>query len=391
MIALEDARARLLALAHPVGIEEVAVAEAIGRFVASDCTARRTQPARDLSAMDGYAIDANAGTGPWTLVAESAAGRPFRGTVSQGETVRIFTGAALPMGTNAVIMQEDVLCEKNVVSMEKLVELNCGKHVRLTGSDFAAGDVLVERGTRLTPANVGLLAQAGCVYLAVHRKIKVALLSTGDELLPIGTPCDDAHIPASNAAMIAALLSSLPTDTFDLGIVPDSLPLIVTAITDVHYADILVTIGGASVGDHDLVHPALIEAGAKVDFWRVAMRPGKPVLAGTRGKQVILGLPGNPVSAYVTARLLLLPLIAAFSAASQPLPEERTARLGASLPANGNRIDHVRALLREGIATPLTSQDSAGLLALSRANALIIRAPHAPPATEGDQVFVLDA
>jgi molybdopterin molybdotransferase len=391
MISLEDAQERLLALAKPVSAETIPLAQAARRILAQDVRAIRTQPARDLSAMDGYAVRAADSAGPWTVIGESAAGSPFVAAIGPYEAARIFTGAIMPNGADAVIMQEDVIREANTITLCNEVKISNGKHVRAAGSDFARNDFIATAGLELTPAHIGLLALAGHWEVAVRRRVKVAFLSTGDELLPLGTLCDDAHIPASNAVMLATLIADTPSDVLDHGIIADDLPAITDAIKAAHDADILVTIGGASVGDHDLVRPALLNAGAQIDFWKVAMRPGKPLMAGTLNRQIVVGLPGNPVSAYVTALLLLKPLIAALSGAQEALPKQQSAHLTTTLPANGSRTDHIRARLENGAITPLSSQDSAGLQALSLANALIIRAPNAPSAAKGDQVFVLCA
>jgi molybdopterin molybdotransferase len=391
MIALEVAQARLLALAHPVSSETCALSDLIGRCLAQDVVAARTQPTRDLSAMDGYAVHAAIGKGPWTVIGESSAGAPFASLVGKHQAVRIFTGAVMPDGTDAVIMQEDIIREESSIALCNQIRIYAKKNVRLAGSDFAKHDVLARAGQRITPAHIGLFALAACKPAIVRRRIKVALVSTGDELVTPGTPCDETHIPASNAAMLAALLAHEPVDVADLGTVPDDLAALTTSFARAGDADVLVTIGGASVGDHDLVRPALLAAGASIDFWQVAMRPGKPVLAGKLGDQIVLGLPGNPVSAYVTALVLLKPLIAALAGDQAPLPTYHLARLGGTLPANGNRTDHIRARLDAAVATPLHTQDSAGLQALARANALIIRRPGAPSALPGEEVFVLCA
>ncbi len=392
MISLDDAQAQLIALAQPVSAEDVPLGLALGRYVASDVIALRSQPARDLSAMDGYAICVADGSGPWRLVGESAAGSPFRGSISHGDCVRIFTGAAMPQGTDTVIIQEHVRRDGPMVSLADETPLQRGRNIRLAGSDFQRNDIIIAQGQQLCPVHIGLAALAGHKVLSVFRRIRLTLLSTGDELLALGAPCDEDHIPASNAIMLRALVAALPVDVIDLGLVPDRMNALQTAISEAENADILVTIGGVSVGDHDLVRPALIAVGAQFDFWRVAMRPGKPLLAGTLNGKIVLGLPGNPVSAYVTALLFLKPLIAALSGAANPLPARHHATLGGALPANGDRTDHLRARLSGGVVTALEIQDSASLAAFAQANALIIRPPNAPPAGKGEQVlfFSLD-
>ena len=391
MLALRDAQARVLALASIVASEKLPLAAAINRYASADLTAQRTQPARHLSAMDGYAIRFEDADGPWTVIGESAAGAPFRNIVMSGEAVRIFTGAAVPEGADTVIIQENVVRQGDVLMLMGDVPRSKGANIRYAGSDFVQGDLIAPAGTRLRHAHIGLLALAGHTHIPVARQIKVAMLSTGDELVPLGAPLDDDHIPNSNAPMLAALCADLPATIIDLGIAPDNLTALTTAITSAHEADILVTIGGASVGDHDLVRPALLAAGAQIDFWKVAMRPGKPLMAGILDKQFILGLPGNPVSAYVTALLFLKPLIAALSGARDALPKPISMTVGTPLPANGNRTDHIRARAENGLIIPLSSQDSAGLAALAKTDFLIVRAPNAPPAAKGDQVLVIAA
>lgn len=389
MISLADAQARLFALSDPLDVEHVRLADAAGRWTAEPVRAHRTQPAHDLSAMDGYAIRYADLPGPWKVTGESAAGRHFEGLVRKGEAVRIFTGAALPEGADTVIVQEDVKSRDKAIALSGEGPADCGAHVRTAGSDFREGGILIPEGQRLSAAAIGLAALAGLSGLSVRRRPRVALISTGDELVPPGAAIGRDQIPASNAAMLAALLGDMPVIVDDRGIVPDRLPALTTAFGKAGKADIIVTIGGASVGEHDLVRPALEMAGAKLDFWKVAMRPGKPVMAGMLGKAIVLGLPGNPVSAYVTALLFLKPLIAHLGGAADPLPPRHNARAGAALPANGDRIDHIRAIWRDGVATPVGGNDSAMLAALTAANALIVRGPNATPAKPGEAVDLI--
>jgi molybdopterin molybdotransferase len=390
MISLDEAQARLLALATPVATETIAIAiaQATGRWLADDALARRTQPARDLSAMDGYAV--RAGDGPeWRVIGESAAGRNFAGGIGIGEAVRIFTGAALPAGADSVIIQENVARDGDAIRQSDGNPPQSGDHVRFAGSDFAAGDLLVAKGTQLSAADIGLLVAGGYGSIAVARPIQVTLISTGDELVPPGASPGDDQLPASNGVMLAAMLHGWPVELRDPGIVPDRLEAVQEAISAAQDSDIIVTIGGASVGDHDLVKPALEAAGAKLDFWKVAMRPGKPVLVGQLGNAITLGLPGNPVSAFVTAILFLKPLIAALSGASAPMPMRESATLGGALPACGPRTDHVRGRFENGRIVPVGPNDSAALKGLARAEALIVRAPDAPPAAPGDIVDII--
>jgi molybdopterin molybdotransferase len=383
-----EALTRLLALATPVAVEMLPLIDATNRWTAADITALRTQPARNLSAMDGYAIRHADMPGPWRVVGESAAGVPFAGTVGAGEAARIFTGAAAPDGADSIIIQEDVTRTDDTITITGEGPPKPGTHIRRAGSDFTAGDTLIEAGTPLTPARIGLVAIAGHASLPVRRPIRVALISTGDELAPIGSDPDPNRIPASNGIMLAALLQNLPVDITDMGIIPDDKAALITTFESARHHDIIVTTGGASVGDHDLVRPALIDAGAAIDFWKIAMRPGKPLMAGTLGNAVVLGLPGNPVSAFVTATLFLKPLIAHLSGASDPAPLLLSASLATDMPAVGPRTDYVRAQWLNGAIAPLGG-DSGMLVPLAAATALIVRPAGSPPAATGDDVRVI--
>ena len=388
LLSISDARARLFALAPSIETETVSIREAAGRWAAGDILALRTQPVTDLSAMDGYAIRFADLPGPLTLIGESAAGRSYPGTVSPGETVRIFTGAAMPAGADTVLIQEEAARDGDRVTLAGEGPKNQGRNIRRKGLDFSTGDLLVAKGDRLNPARIAVAATGGHGALAVHRSVRVAIVATGDELMAPGTALNDAMLPESNGAMLAAMLTDLPVDIVNLGILPDRLDVIADAFGRVD-ADILVTTGGASVGDHDLVRPALETAGGSLDFWRIALRPGKPMMAGRLGEAVVLGLPGNPVSAFVTAFLFLRPLIAAMSGAADPLPRTITAILGEDLPANDHREDYLRAETRDGRVFSLGLQDSSMLRTLARADCLIVRRPYAPAATRGDSVEIL--
>jgi molybdopterin molybdotransferase len=371
-----------------VDTEDVPLVEAAGRWAAVDVVARRRQPARDLSAMDGYAIRAIDVPGPWKVIGESAAGSLFNGTVGRGEAVRIFTGGVVPSGADCILIQENATRDGSFLKLCGEAPL-AGKHVRRAGADFGEGSVLISKGSKITPSRVGLSAMGGHATLRVTRKLAVAIISTGNELVHPGKPTADYQIPSSNAAMVAAMLADLPVTIDDRGIVQDDVKALAGQFAACAAADIIVSIGGASVGDHDLVKPALEAAGANIDFWKIAMRPGKPVMAGILGDAVVLGLPGNPVSAYVTAFLLLKPLIAHLCGASEPLPRRIEARLGGSLPANGDRLDHVRGILKGSVAVPSNVADSSMLNALSSSNILILRDINSPAAKVGDTVSCL--
>ncbi|OAN62792.1 molybdopterin molybdotransferase MoeA [Sphingomonas sp. TDK1] len=389
LLPIAEAQARLLALAGRTPVEMVPLAEAVGRWAAEPIAARRTQPENDLSAMDGYAIRFADLPGPWIVIGESAAGKGFAGTMAPGEAVRIFTGAPMPAGADTVLVQEEAARDGDRLSLAGEGPAYLGRNVRRRGLDFAAGDGLIAAGERLTPALIALAAIAGHATLPVHRKVRVAIVATGDELVAPGAAMGHAQIPESNRIMLAAQLADLPIEIIDLGILPDNLGALTRAFAEVQ-ADLLITSGGASVGDHDLVRPALEGAGARIDFWRIALRPGKPMMAGRRGDMVVLGLPGNPVSVFVTALLFAKPLIAHRSGAADPLPVHRTAILGEPLPANGPRTDYLRAALIDGKVHASAIQDSSMLRTLARSTCLIVRLPHAPAAKTSDSVEILD-
>lgn len=388
LLAVAHAQERVLALGRPTAIERVPLAAAVGRWAAKDVIAQRTQPATDLSAMDGYAIRHADLPGPFTLVGESAAGRPWRGSVKAGEAVRIFTGAALPDGADCVLVQEEANREGEGIVLTGAGPGHPGRNVRRAGLDFGAGDLLIAGGERLTPARLALAAMAGHGMLAVRSPVRVAIAATGDELAPPGAPLAEGALPESNRLLLAAMLASLPVDIVDLGILPDDLAILSAAFAKVD-ADILVTTGGASVGDHDLVRPALERAGAKIDFWRIALRPGKPMMAGRMRETVVLGLPGNPVSAFVTAILFVLPLVRHLAGATHPFPDAVAIPLADALPANDGRADYLRARIIDGRASAAALQDSSMLRTLSAADCLIVREPNAPPATAGALAQVL--
>lgn len=388
LLPVATAQARLFAMAPRVDAVRVPLVKAVGHWLAEDVHAARTQPAADLSAMDGYAVRFADLPGPLDVIGESAAGRPFGGAVSEGEAVRIFTGAVLPTGADTVMVQEEAARDGSRVTLTGEGPGRSGGNVRVRGLDFAHGDRLIARGERLSPARIALAAAAGHAELPVNRPIRVAIVATGDELVAPGADIAPGQLPESNGAMLAAMLAALPVDVSDLGILPDDIGALTACFTAID-ADILVTSGGASVGDHDLVRPAIEAAGGAIDFWRIAMRPGKPMIAGRLGNTVVLGLPGNPVSAFVTATLFLKPLIAAMAGARDPAPETLAATLGAPLPANDRREDYLRGTLRDGRVAPAARQDSSMLRILADADCLIVRPAGAPAAAAGDSVEIL--
>lgn len=386
-IPLEDAQARLLRLGAPLEVERLPANAALGRWTAEALSGRRDQPAVDLSAMDGYAIRHADLPGPFGVIGQSAAGNGFAGTIGQGQAVRIFTGAPLPAGADTVVIQEN--CRREGDRLHIGEPPAPGRNIRRKGQDFAGGTVLVEAGERLTPQRLGLAIMGGHGEIAVRRKARVAVISTGDELVPPGATTTDQQIPSSNGPMISAMLAAEGAEVEDFGIVGDEATAISAAIERARHHDVIVTIGGASVGDLDFVQPAFAAAGARLDFIKAALKPGKPLMAGMLGNAVVIGLPGNPVSAFVTCFLFALPLVRRLMGATNPLPPELPVTLGRDLKAGGSRTEFMRATLRDGIAWPLDNQDSAALAALARADVLIRRDAGAAPATKGAQVKAL--
>ncbi len=389
LLPVDQAFDRLIALAPALPVEHLPLAEAAGRWAAGDIAALRTQPVNDLSAMDGYAIRHGDMPGPWEVIGESAAGRSFAGEVKAGQAVRIFTGAIMPAGADCVLVQEEARRDGATLHLDGEGPGHAGRNVRRRGLDFCEGDTLIAAGERLTPARVALAGVAGHGRLPVRRRVRVAIAATGDELVPAGTPVGPAQLPETNRLMIASQLAGMPVEIIDLGILPDDRRALETAFAALD-ADLLVTSGGASVGDHDMVQPALKAVGAQMDFWRIALRPGKPMMAGRLRDAVVIGLPGNPVSAFVTTLLFVRPLVAALAGDADPRPRSRSAMLGEALPANGPRTDYMRGELRDGRVLVAAIQDSSMLRTLARANCLVIRAPHAPEAAAGDMVDILD-
>lgn len=384
MIPVEEAQARLLALRNALPSVLMTLDQAIGHYLAEDIVARRTQPAADLSAMDGYAIRYADLPGPFTQIGESAAGAPFNGSVDCKQAVRIFTGAHVPAGSDTILVQEDAHADGNQICLTGNGPNMAGKHIRRQGGDFRSGDLLASAGSRLHSGTIAAAAMAGYGRLSVGGTPRVKIVSTGDELLPPGEICDAAHIPSSNNIMLQAMLKPFACQVVDAGIIKDDLDLITAAFDNAEDFDIIVTSGGASVGDRDFVQDALRAAGAEIDFWRVAMRPGKPLMSGRIGNTIVLGLPGNPSSAFVTATLFLLPLVRHLASSNAALPKVDYAPVSEELPAGDKRTEYMRALFEHGIITPFNKQDSGMITPLVSANALLIRPAFAPPLKTGD-------
>jgi molybdopterin molybdotransferase len=399
MITVEEALARVLASAEaPLEEEKVALESAYGRVLARDLDSLRTQPPFSNSAMDGYALraaDTASAPATLTVIGESAAGRAFQGAVGPGEAVRIFTGAPMPDGADAIVIQEDVRREGERIRLSAAVL--AGDNLRSAGMDFHAAEALIAAGRRLTPRDVALAAAANHTALAVRRRAKVAILATGDELVAPGGALGPAQIIASNNFGIAGIVEACGGVAIDLGIAVDELSALKGAVSRAHdaKADVLVTLGGASVGDHDLVQQALVSAGMELGFWRIAMRPGKPLMHGRLGAMRILGLPGNPTSSVVCAILFLRPLLRALHSEPDPGADlSQLARLAVDVPANGVRQDYMRASLsREDdgilVATPAADQDSSLVKTMARADGLIVRPPHAEAAKAQDPCRVI--
>jgi len=394
LIPVEEARARILKGVAPLPAEDVKLAHALGRVLAKPLKASRHQPPFDASAMDGYAViaaDVAAAPASLKLVGLSAAGHGFKGRLKRGQCVRIFTGAPVPKGADAVVIQENT--EASAHEIKVLSAAKPEQNIRFAGLDFRKGDALLPAGLTLGARDIGLAAAANAPKLAVRRRPVVALISTGDELVLPGQRPRADQIVTSNSHALAAMAEHLGATVVNLGLVPDKLKATERAIHKAAKADILVTTGGASVGDHDYVQEALTNSGVAIDFWKIAMRPGKPFMYGRRRGQHVLGLPGNPVSALVCARLFLKPLINALLGlpAGDDLVE---ARLGASMKENDSRQDYVRATLVEAadgsrIATPFAKQDSSMQRTFREAQALIVRPPFAKVAGPGDVVKIL--
>ncbi len=394
MLSVEEARGRILAALSPTPAETVPLAAAWGRVLARPVLSRVTQPPADVSAMDGYAVRAaDAVEGARLAVTGTApAGHPYAGTVGPGEAVRIFTGGLVPPGADSILLQEDAeAAEGSVVVKEAVRE---GRWIRRRGLDFAEGEELLPAGRRLTARDIGLAAAANHPWLTVHRAPRIGILATGDEIALPGEPIPPGGIVSSNAHALAALVRAAGGEPLVLPIAPDDSQAIAEAARAARACDLLVTTGGASVGDHDLVQSALGPEGFALDFWKIAMRPGKPLIWGRLGTTPVLGLPGNPVSALVCGVVFLVPALQRLSGLPGEAPRTVQARAGTALPENDRRFDHLRARLESGadgglVATPFPVQDSSMLKTLARAEALILRPPHAPALPEGAMLEVI--
>ncbi|MBB3172754.1 molybdopterin molybdotransferase [Endobacter medicaginis] len=395
MISVEEARTRILAPLVPVGTETVALGEAWGRVLAREVVARLDNPPADVSAMDGYAVrsaDTRAGTA-LRLIGSAPAGHPFGGEVGRGECVRIFTGAVVPNGADSILIQEDATREGEAVIAS--CEAPTGRHIRRRGQDFDRASVLLAPGRRLGARDIGVAAAANHPFLTVRRRPRIALLATGDEIALPGEPIGPGGIVSSNSLMLAALIRAAGGEPVLLPLATDDNDAIGATARAAAGMDMLLTIGGASVGEHDLVRTALAAEGLTLDFWKIAMRPGKPLMHGRLGSgQPVLGLPGNPVSAMVCSVLFLLPALARLSGTGDEGPTPVEAVLEEGVGANDHRADHLRARLSVGrdgtlLVRAFPRQDSAMLRRLAEAEALILRPPGAAALPAGATVQIL--
>ncbi len=393
-MGVAEARERILAPLRATPAEVVALADGWGRVLAAAVEARLTQPPADMSAMDGYALRAADGMAGARLrvVGAAPAGHPFEGAVGPGEAVRLFTGSVVPEGADTILLQEDADRDGERVTLRETCAP--GRHIRRAGQDFRLGDVLLRPGRRLGARDIGLAAAGNHAWLHVHRRPRVAILATGDEIAMPGDPIGPGGIVSSNSHALAALVRAGGGEPVVLPVVRDERAAIAGAVDGLGGVEMLVTTGGASVGEHDLVQQALSERGFELDFWKIAMRPGKPLIAGRVAGVPVIGLPGNPVSALICAALFLLPALDVLGGLPAAAPRVERAVLGAALAANDGRADHLRAAVetRPGgllVATPFRRQDSGMLSLLARADALVLRAAGAPALPEGAEVEVI--
>ena len=395
MIAVAEALRRILADLPATAPEVVGIAEAAGRTLAENVLARVTQPPADLSAMDGYAVraaDVAQVPAILTVVGEAPAGGAYGRALKPGEAVRIFTGGPLPDGADAIVIQEDTTREGDRVTVRE--SSSKGRHVRVAGLDFRAGEIGLPAGRLLGPRDIGLAAAMNVPWLAVRRRPRVALLATGDEIVRPGEPIGPNQIVSSNALALAALVRASGGEPIDLGIARDDAASLQAIAEGARGADLLVTLGGASVGEHDLVRAALGERGLSLDFWQIAMRPGKPLMFGRVGDAAMLGLPGNPVSSLVCGLLFVRPAIRRLLRLEPASPRRERAILGRDLGANDRREDYMRSRLEtrdDGalVALPFEKQDSSMLSTLARSDCLVVRPPTAPAAAAGDAVEIV--
>ncbi len=396
LLSVRDAHGRIIAAFEPLPAETVSVADAAGRVLASPPKARLTQPPADLSAMDGYAVraeDVPAAPTTLTLVGQAPAGGSYDHALKPGETVRIFTGGPLPMGADTIVIQEDTKVDGDKITILEAPRL--GRHVRKAGLDFSAGDTPFKPGRLLSTRDIALAAAMNVPWLSVHRKPRVAILSTGNELVMPGEPVGRNQIVSSSGIAVAALMRAWGAEPTLFDIARDEAKLIGQHIAAGAQHDLLITLGGASVGDHDLVQDALKAQGFSMDFWRIAMRPGKPLMFAARDRARVLGLPGNPVSTMVCSLMFVKPALDRMLGQSGDLVATKSARLAIDVSENDTREDYVRARLTRGpngslAVEPHKIQDSSMLSVLAWSNALLVRPAYDPARKAGEVVQVID-
>ncbi|MEM7462302.1 MAG: gephyrin-like molybdotransferase Glp [Pseudomonadota bacterium] len=401
LVPAAEARAILLEGAGPLGQENIHILEAAGRVLSEDIVSRRTQPPFPASAMDGYAVrteDVSDVPTVLDVIGISAAGHPYKGTVAKGEAVRIFTGGAVPEGADTIVIQEDTKADEGTVEILETAKSN--QHIRKAGLDFKEGERLLFAGDLLDPQRLALAASMNCPLVSVYRKPLVGILATGDELVPPGSELSDGQIIASNTFGLSAMIADAGADMLNMEIARDNRRTLIDKFEEAIAAgaDLIVTTGGASVGDHDLVFPVLSEMGAEFHFSKIAMKPGKPFLSGfimrESRKIRLLGLAGNPVSSIVAGYMFVRPLVNALAGRQASLVSPVACILGCDIPPNGPREDYQRASAERSadgqiVVTPLDVQDSSMLAALVRSDALLVRLPEAPAAKTGDPAMAV--
>ena len=396
MISVTEARRKITEKMPLMAPEQVPLTQGLGRVLAADVFAKRTQPPNAVSAMDGYAVraqDVLQLPAKLTVLGDVPAGQAFEGTVGKGQAIRIFTGATLPNGADTIVIQENTIRQDTEVTVVD-GEAPSGRYVRTAGLDFSEGDKLLKAGKLLNARDIGLAASMNVPWLSVRQKPNIAILATGDEIVMPGDALGANQIVSSNGLALASFITALGGTPIDLGIAPDSKDTLQIMAAGAKGSDMLITCGGASVGDHDLVQKVLSEIGLEIDFWKIAMRPGKPLMSGQIGETQMLGLPGNPVSSLVCATIFLAPAINAMLGRDASDAIYETATLSKPLPKNDEREDYLRAKLKrneEGAmaVTPFSKQDSSVFSGLASADALIIREPYAPAVDVGTPVRIL--
>jgi molybdopterin molybdotransferase len=395
MLSVEEARKRILTAIAPMPPEQIGLSQGLGRVLAEDIASRRTQPPTDVSAMDGYAVRAaDVANVPVTLniAGHAPAGGAHDNALAPGEAVRIFTGGPVPDGADAIVIQEDTDSDGDTVTVKE--SSPTGHYIRPAGLDFRTGDIILKAGDVLTARNVGMAAAMNVPWLSVRRKPRIAILATGDEIVMPGDPVGPNQIVSSNSLALAAMIEASGAEPILLGIAPDESNELSAMAAAAHGADMLVTTGGASVGDHDLIQTVLRKDGLEIDFWKIAMRPGKPLIFGDIKGTPLLGLPGNPVSTLVCGIIFLIPALRKMLGHSESEVTRETAALGVDLGKNDQREDYLRARLSRDdngarVATPFSKQDSSMLSRLVQADCLVVRPPHAPALKTGSIVEIL--